>query len=65
MFMPLEQYLRDGHTNGIIDYSVRSRWEKDNRITFYIHPDGKPGDTQDYEVSCGNTLKHNRDIGHA
>lgn len=47
-----EEYLKESHNNGIIDYKIRSYDGK----SFYIHPDSKNGDTLDFEV-YGNTLK--------
>lgn len=52
----LEQYLKENAENGIIDHSIRSDGK-----TFYIHPDGKDGDTLDFEVD-GNNLKPNSAI---
>ena len=56
-----ETYLREALANGIIDFRIRASLAADGRVVFYIHPDGKDGETADYEVS-GKTLEHNRDI---
>lgn len=58
----LEQYLRNAiEVAGIIDFSIRASIAADGRVTFYIHPDSRDGDTADFEVE-GNTLAHNRDV---
>ena len=44
-----EEYLRSELANGLIDFSIRAQ-EIDGVITFYIHPDGRDGGTQDYAV---------------
>ena len=49
----LEEYLRCELKNGIIDFSIRAQ-EIDGVISFYIHPDGKDGGTQDYTVRGEN-----------
>ena len=50
----LEKYLRDNIKNGIIEFQLRAS-EGKNGIEFYIHPDGKDGDTLDFWVE-GNLL---------
>lgn len=60
--MTLEQYLRNGiEFANVIDYSLRASIAADGRVTFYIHPDSRDGDTADFEVD-GNTLAKNRDV---
>ena len=49
-----EKYLEDNINNKIIDFSLRASIGKDG-IEFYIHPDGKDGETLDYWVES-NTL---------
>lgn len=56
-----ESYLRQEMQDGKIDFQIRSTAESDGRVTFYIHPEGKSGDTEDYEVA-GNVLSPNKDI---
>jgi hypothetical protein len=46
----LEKYLKDALAMGIIDHKLRARINEDGDVMFYIHPDGKDGDTQDYMV---------------
>ena len=57
----MEQYLRNGLVSHIIDYEIRVTISNENRITFYIHPKGKDGETLDFEVK-GNILLPNKDI---
>lgn len=57
----LENYLRDALITGVIDFQLRASIAGDGRVVFYVHPDGKDGETADFEVD-GNTLAHNRDI---
>jgi len=51
----LSEYFRENAKNGIIDFSLRAFVQQNGIITFYIHPDGKDGETLDYEVN-GNDL---------
>ncbi len=55
-----EQYLREGLRKDIIDFKIRAHLAQDGRVVFYIYPDSKNGDTEDYEV-FENVLQHNRD----
>lgn len=57
----LESYLREALTTGVIDFQLRASTAGDGRVVIYIHPDGKDGETADFEVA-GNRLAHNRDI---
>lgn len=50
----LEQYLKDDHDRGVVDHSIRAH-EHEGKVTFYIHPSGKDGDTLDFQVQ-GNVL---------
>jgi len=59
--MNIENYLRSLIQRGIIDFHLRAEIANDGRVTFCIHPDGKDGETADFEVA-GNQLSHNRDI---
>lgn len=56
----LEEYFRKCHDAGIIDHAVRCRIVN-GAVTFYIHPDGKDGSTEDFAVS-GNQLSHDPNI---
>ena len=57
-----ERYLRNGiELAGIIDYQIRATIANDGRVTCYIHPDSRDGDTADFEVN-GNQLSRNRDV---
>jgi len=57
----LEQYLRDAAAAGAIDHSIRCRITAAGDVTFYVHPDGKDGDTCDYLVK-GNTLSRDPNV---
>lgn len=51
----LEDYLENNHTEGIIDHVLRAELNGEGKITFYIHPQGRDGETLDFEVT-GNSL---------
>ena len=57
----LGQYLREELAKQHPDHALRARIAADGRLTFYIHPAGHDGDTQDYEVN-ENVLAHDRDV---
>ena len=44
------RYLDKELLEGKIDFSIRARKEEDGTITFYIHPTGKDGTTEDYKL---------------
>jgi len=48
----LEQYFKDCSEKNIIDFSLRAEATKqyDTKTRFYIHPEGKDGDTLDFYV---------------
>jgi len=60
MRLTLEEYLRHESAQGHIDHMIRAH-VFEGRVTFYVHPYGHDGQTQDYEVA-GNTLGPNRDV---
>lgn len=51
----LEQYIHENMDRDVIDFSVRARSFGSGRVGFYIHPDGRDGETLDFMVQ-GNTL---------
>ena len=51
----LEEYLKESVKADAIDHTMRASVDGEGKVTFYIHPQGKDGDTQDYEVK-GNAL---------
>ena len=51
----LEQYFHENMDRDVIDFSVRARSFGSGRVGFYIHPDGRDGETLDFMVQ-GNTL---------
>jgi len=57
--MTFEDYLRAEMDEGKIDFAIRAERHAqgrfDTRLKFYIHAQGKNGDTKDYEVT-GNSL---------
>jgi len=55
MAKQFEDYLRENIEKGIIDFSIRVGYDKYRGIEFYIHPDGKDGETLDFQV-LGNGL---------
>jgi hypothetical protein len=56
MKQTLEQYLRTAAKDFTIDHVLRASFDEKDRITFYIHPHGKDGDTADFVV-IGNRLE--------
>lgn len=59
IYKQLEDYLRDELADGKIDFHIRARigdahftGNKD-AVHFYIHPQDKDGDTQDYRLEGG------------
>ena len=52
----LEQYIHENMDRDVIDFSVRARSFGSGRVGFYIHPDGRDGETLDFMVQ-GNTLE--------
>jgi hypothetical protein len=51
----LEQYFHENMDRDVTDFSVRARSFGSGRVGFYIHPDGRDGETLDFMVQ-GNTL---------
>lgn len=51
----LEQYFHENMDRDVVDFSVRARSFGSGRVGFYIHPDGRDGETLDFMVQ-GNTL---------
>ncbi|WP_162600026.1 hypothetical protein [Azospirillum sp. TSH58] len=51
----LEQFFRDAASVGIIDFALRASIVDGERVTFYVHPHGKDGETLDFTVT-GNVL---------
>lgn len=51
----LEQFFRDAAAVGVIDFSLRATVVDAERVTFYLHPHGKDGETLDFTVT-GNVL---------
>lgn len=51
----LHSYLTDGLRTGVIDYRLRVLTNPDGKLDFYIHPDGRDGETGDFEV-IGNAV---------
>lgn len=52
----LNDYLRLSYKAGIIDHSLRVSSDDKGNLSFYIHPDGKDGETADF-VLIGNRLE--------
>ncbi|CAO3428679.1 hypothetical protein [Azospirillum argentinense] len=51
----LEQFFRDAASASIIDFALRATVVDGERVTFYVHPHGKDGETLDFTVT-GNVL---------
>lgn len=51
----LEQYFHENMDRDVVDFLVRARSFGSGRVGFYIHPDGRDGETLDFMVQ-GNTL---------
>lgn len=58
--MTLESYFRQSLSRGIIDHSIRASINHDNKVEFYIHPNGRDGDTPTYIIT-DNTLINRKD----
>ncbi len=54
----LEQYLRDASVDNTIDFRIRATAYTSAPTSFYIHPQGKDGETLDFTV-IGNALVSN------
>ncbi len=59
----LEQYLRDNIIAQTIDFRIRASIDVLGLVSFYIHPDGKDGDTLDFYVS-GDSLSSAQEPEH-
>ena len=46
----LRQYLKDEIQKGNIDFSLRASVDEDGVVSFYIHPQGKDGTTEDFKL---------------
>ena len=51
----LERYFHENMDRDVIDFAVRARHYGNGQIGFYIHPDGRDGETLDFHV-VGNEL---------
>jgi hypothetical protein len=51
----LEQYFRSDLQRLVLDHRIRAQLDAKGDVVFYIHPDGRDGDTLDFKV-VGNTL---------
>jgi hypothetical protein len=61
--MTLERYLRKAIIEGKIDHAIRASISAKGNVVFYLHPQGKDGDTLDFRVE-GNTVLR-RDLSKA
>lgn len=53
----LQQYLEQNVAHGVIDFDLRANVDADTgEVTFYIHPEGKDGETLDW-VTEGNQVR--------
>jgi hypothetical protein len=53
----LEEYFERAESGGIADFHLRTMRTPENRIDFYIHPQGRDGETGDFTVSGGFVTK--------
>lgn len=51
----LERYFHENMDRDVVDFAVRARHYGNGQIGFYIHPDGRDGETLDFYVA-GNEL---------
>ncbi len=51
----LEQYIHENMDRDVVDFAVRVRSYGNGKVGFYIHPEGRDGETLDFVVE-GNTL---------
>jgi predicted RNA-binding Zn-ribbon protein involved in translation (DUF1610 family) len=56
MIRTLQEYFSRSHAAGIIDHSLRVSSDDKGNLSFYIHPEGKDGETADF-VMIGNRLE--------
>ncbi len=61
--MTLEEYLRRELARGAIDFRIRASAD-DGTVRFYIHPQGRDGDTRDWVVN-GNAVSRDPRISRA
>lgn len=47
----LDKYLRKEMAEGKIDFAFRAAETEDGHIYFYVHPQGKDGDTRDFYLN--------------
>ena len=53
----LKAYFLNADSHGIIDHAIRATVNRvSGQVEFYIHPDGKDGETMDFICVDGNTL---------
>ena len=53
----LERYFHENLDRDVIDFAVRARHYGNGQIGFYIHPNGRDGETLDFNV-VGNELRN-------
>ena len=52
-----EEYLERGEQAGVIDFHLRIARTPEGKLDFYIHPQGKDGETGDFTVSAAFVSK--------
>lgn len=55
--MTLEEYFIRNWNKNIIDFSLRISLSIDDEVRFYIHPEGKDGETLDFIVNKNNLIE--------
>lgn len=53
----LERYFHENMDRDVTDFAVRARYFGNSQLGFYIHPDGRDGETLDFHVH-GNELRN-------
>lgn len=52
-----QEYLERAEANGVIDFHVRIVRSPQGKLDFYIHPQGKDGETGDFTVAAAFVTK--------
>lgn len=61
--MTFEEFLERAEKAGTIDFHLRTVRSPEGKLDFYIHPQGKDGETGDFTVSAAFVTKLNVGAG--
>jgi len=48
--MTLEDYFKKNFAVGVVDHALRANVDQSGKVTFYLHPAGRDGDTLAFSV---------------